>query len=498
MRQSLTNTFPEIFAYDLSGSAKKVEIRGAAEDQNVFDIQQGVAILLARRAPCPNRLAEHACIMGTRSHKYRTLLEETLQDTRKVKVEPCSPYYFLIPRDTRFESEYEKFFPLSDAMPVHVCGITTARDSFVIGFEDDEVIQRVEVFLDQDLNDAQVMKTLGLSENYAWRVREARKDLDETPNWRQQIRDILYRPFDIRRIIYHPAVVWRPRESVMSTLMDSDNLGLCTNRQVNSTFQHVGISRWPINDCTLSLATKERTYVFPLWNEQTRESSTLISGTGKTLNFSTEFLSALSRITPMYESSDEDSSLRPLRVLTYIYAILHCPGYRARYSEQLKIDYPRIPVALEASLFSKISCLGENLVALHLLESPKVEQLITSYTGPKNPEVSRVGWSGDTVWLDAGKTNAREGHRAAKPGTIGFKGVPEQVWDFYIGGYQVCHKWLKDRKGRTLSDDDIAHYQKIIVALNETIRIMAEIDHVIDQHGGWPDAFQTGADRDDA
>ena len=116
----------------------------------------------------------------------------------------------------------------------------------------------------------------------------------------------------------------------------------------------------------------------------------------------------------------------------------------------------------------------------------KLDEFITTYTGPGNPEVGRVGWSDGTVWLDAGKTSAREGHRATEPGTIGFQGVPEEVWDFHIGGYQVCHKWLKDRKGRTLSDEDIAHYQKIVVALNETIRIMAEIDEVIEVHGGWP------------
>ena len=106
-----------------------------------------------------------------------------------------------------------------------------------------------------------------------------------------------------------------------------------------------------------------------------------------------------------------------------------------------------------------------------------------------NPEVCRVGWSDGTVWLDADKTNAREGHRATKPGTIGFGGVPEEVWDFHIGAYQVCHKWLKDRKGRTLSNEDIAHYQKIVVALNETIRVMAIVDDVIEAHGGWPGAF---------
>lgn len=120
-----------------------------------------------------------------------------------------------------------------------------------------------------------------------------------------------------------------------------------------------------------------------------------------------------------------------------------------------------------------------------------LRDVVARFSNPKNPEVGRVGWSDGTVWLDAGKTNAREGHRATKPGTIGFKSVPEDVWNFHIGGYQVCHKWLKDRKGRTLSDEDVVHYQKIVVALNETIRIMAEIDEIIEAHGGWPGAFQT-------
>ena len=120
------------------------------------------------------------------------------------------------------------------------------------------------------------------------------------------------------------------------------------------------------------------------------------------------------------------------------------------------------------------------------MESPKLDHFITTFTGPKNPEVGRVGWADDTVWLDAGATKKGQ---PATPGTTGFQGVREDVWNFHIGGYQVCEKWLKDRKGRTLSKDDIAHYQKIVVALNETIRLMAEIDAVIEQHGGWPGAF---------
>ena len=147
---------------------------------------------------------------------------------------------------------------------------------------------------------------------------------------------------------------------------------------------------------------------------------------------------------------------------------------------------------MNLNLFRALARLGGELVALHLLESPKLDRLLTTFNGPANPEVGRVAWSGNTVWLDAPacKKGAKQ-----QPGAIGFRGVPEAVWNFHIGGYQVCQKWLKDRKGRTLSKDDIAHYQKIVVALSETIRLMQEIDEVIERHGGWPGAFQTGEAR---
>jgi hypothetical protein len=108
----------------------------------------------------------------------------------------------------------------------------------------------------------------------------------------------------------------------------------------------------------------------------------------------------------------------------------------------------------------------------------------------QDPYVERVGWYEGVVWLDAGRTVASQGYIATEPGSRGFRGVPKRVWDFEVGGYQVCHKWLKDRKGRTLSVEDISHYQRIVVTLSETIRIMAEIDEVIEEHGGWPGAFQ--------
>jgi hypothetical protein len=182
------------------------------------------------------------------------------------------------------------------------------------------------------------------------------------------------------------------------------------------------------------------------------------------------------------------TGLVPEDIFNYAYALLHSPGYRSRYAEFLKIDFPRVPLTGSPELFRALACLGDKLVALHLLESPKLDKVLTAYKGPANPEVGRVAWSANTVWLDA--PAAKKG-QSPGPGTIGFCGVPEAVWSFRIGGYQVCEKWLKDRKGRRLFADDLRHYEKIIVALSETIHIMGETDKVIDEHGGWPGAFLT-------
>jgi hypothetical protein len=211
----------------------------------------------------------------------------------------------------------------------------------------------------------------------------------------------------------------------------------------------------------------------------------LFAGSGARPNLGSPFLTALAKNLNLRQSGDFGlpSGLTPEDIFHYAYAVFHSPGYRSRYAEFLKIDFPRLPLTGNLELFRALARLGGELTALHLLESPKLAQPITEFIG-KSKEVTKVGYTDQTVWINAGGTKAK-----TTAGTSGFQGVPEAVWNFHIGGYQVCEKWLKDRKGRTLTKDDIAHYQKIVVALSETIRLMAEIDKVIESHGGWPGAF---------
>ena len=509
MRWSLMQSFRRIRVLDLHGNLKKKEVPPeGGRDVNVFDIQQGVAIGLFTKAAAAGRCVCHTDLWGEREQKYRWLWEHGSADTEWVRLEPGPPFHLFEPFDDAGTGAYYGWPAINEVMAVNVTGIVTARDGFVIDLEPSALLDRIKTFLDNRLSDSEVKKRLGLKENYAWRVAAARRELRAATK-RKRLEDfvtkILYRPFDERFIFWHPSVVWRPRTEAMPHLLAGENVGLIFMRQVamGDAYTHFGASRHPVDNRAFysnkGIMSFGPLYLYPgVGKADLSLFSRWAKGKdGRTPNLDSGFVEQIAAATELRFVSDGCGDLRkafgPEDVVAYIYAVFHSPGYRERYEAQLKLDFPRVPLPGSVDLFRRLAVEGHHLLALHLLESPKLGKPITTYTGPKNPEVGRVGWSNGTVWLDAGKTNAREGHRATKPGTIGLQGVPEEVWNFQIGGYQVCHKWLKDRKGRTLSDEDIAHYQKIVVALSETIHTMAEIDKVIEAHGGWPDAFRTGS-----
>jgi predicted helicase len=282
----------------------------------------------------------------------------------------------------------------------------------------------------------------------------------------------------------------RPRREMLDHVANKKNLCLGLGRQgiavQDPVWSLVAISKYPVD---ANIFRRGGINVFPLWL-YTQEGK--LSLEKYRPNFSRDFESRLANALGAKELADGGlpAGFMHEQVIHYAFGIFHSLAYRVRYAEFLKIDFPRLPLPGSLDLFHELAGLGGELVALHLMESPKLNRFITTYNGPRNPEVGRVGWSDDIVWLDAAA--AKKG-QLADSGTIGFRGVPEGVWNFHIGGYQVCEKWLKDRKGRTLSKDDITHYQKIVVALAETIRLMKEIDEVIEAHGGWPGAFQGGS-----
>ena len=502
MRKHLLESFDQRTVLDLHGNANKKETAGdGSPDENVFEIKQGVAISVLARLPAPvfdgQWVIQRSDLQGVDTFKFDTMLANTTSTLASESFSALPPEYIFDRRDENKKAEYEQLSSLPSIFSQNgdpAPGIVTTQDEFAISFTRKEQIEKVEALL-ATRNEAAARKLFRLCSQSQWNYTQAKKEL-RRGKWREEVVPILYRPFDVRFTVYDRHVAVHRRERVSRHFLACWNVGLSIPRvcEIKRGWEHAFCTRLLIQHHTVSL--KEVNYLLPLWLDRegpdTEIEANIDPATAATVTGSTG-LAYRDRPAAQRTGWDGRGDLRadygPQDLFDWIYAVLQSESYRTRYAQFLKSAFARVPLPQSTELFRALAGHGRELVELHLLESPKRDKFIGTYTGPKNPEVGRVGWSDGTVWLNAGKTSAREGHRATKLGTIGFKRVPEQVWDFHIGGYQVSHKWLKDRKGRTLSDEDVAHYQKIVVALSETIRIMAEIDEVIEAHGGWPDAF---------
>jgi predicted helicase len=475
MRQSLLRTFDDIAVLDLHGSSKKRETSpDGSPDVNVFDIQQGVAVALMARLDGQRRsvsVLRHADLWGTRRAKYDYLDTAELSTVAWQELAPRTPDYWFVPRDEEFIDEYQSAWSLTDVLTTRVSGVITARDAFVVGFSDAEISARMYVFLDPALSDDQVKARLGLKENYSWRVAEARKSLRDSETWENEFATILYRPFDRRRVLFDDAVVWRTRGELMRQMSKSRTLGLITSGQTKDEW---GVLATRDIAGHKSVTAYDISSVFPVYSVVAESTLTHadppLSGTDRMRsNISPDFALVLSARLSLTMGSED--------VIHYLYAVMYSPTYRSRYREFLKIDFPRIPLTSDRELFRELCRLGARLVTLHLMEADDLAPM-TTYPVPGDNRVEKLrytepgqGAEQGRVWINA---------------TQHFEGVPPEVWEFHVGGYQVCAKWLKDRKGRQLSYADLTHYQYVVAALAETIALMREIDEVIEARGGWP------------
>jgi type I restriction-modification system DNA methylase subunit len=506
MRYSLLQSFPRLDVVNMHGNVSRREkCPDGTADENVFEISKtGTAVSLFRR-PSASVAVEIRVgdLWGQRASKYRWLVANTVGSTHFDQIKPRPPLFLFLRQDIALSDEYNSWSSVAEMIPIHSKGVVTGRDAFVLDFEEGPLLQRMGDFIDRTQSDQELIARYNLNPTAWWKVSDARKHMPPMVQFRNFVKKVLYRPFDFRVCFYHPAVFMSPRYPVMQHFdNEKRNLLLITSRMTKGeAFAHVTVSSGLAEAILLSSKTSNNAILFPLYvyAEKGARDQSLLRSSGPQPAFTESFLSrvgsALGVEVLRSSRGDLDKSVGPEDLFDFVVSVLHSVVYRKRYQTFLSRDFPRIPVTNQISLFRSLIKIGSELVALHLMKSPKLDHFITSYTGPRNPEVSRVGWSDDTVWLDAAATKKGE---PATPGSVGFGGVPEGVWNFHIGGYQVCEKWLKDRKGRTLSADDVTHYQKIIVALAETIRLMKEIDEVIEAHGGWPGAFQPVASADTA
>jgi len=480
MRWNLLKTYDKIYTIDLHGNSKKKEIcPDGSPDINVFDIQQGVSINIFVKTgkKKTNELGKvfHFDLYGKREMKYDFLLANSLKTVPYSELPNVAPDYFFVKKNFEDQKQYNKGFSINELFLVNNVGVVTAKDTILLNETKVGLIRNVEQFYKIESN-------------------------------QKLIRKFSYRPFDEKFIYYDTSLIERAREKLMQHFLKGKNLGIVAARQCVGDWRYIFITKL-IGDFNLT-GTAGRFgsgNYFPLYLFNDKQKSTqsfqftthenaelygdrknekeplileepqfayrsltyrpnlsqkIVRGIEKNLGF--PFI--------IQEFKTGDEAFGEVDILDFIYAVLHSPTYREKYQEFLKIDFPKVPYPKDKETFWQLVKLGGELRQIHLLQSPIVEKFITQYPIDGNNIIGKPCF--DSVRRDNfnGKVYINE--------TQYFDNVPELAWNFYIGGYQPAQKWLKDRKGRSLEFDDILHYQKIIVALSETIRLMAEINKI--------------------
>lgn len=436
MRLSLMQVFDEIYILDLHGNTRKQEVAlDGSKDENVFDIMQGVSINIFVKTGRKDRgelaTVYHQDLYGVREDKYTFLNNATLHDISWNQLSPIEPYYFFTPKDFSVQEDYKKGFKIDELMTISCIGVATGNDNYFIKMNK------------EDLSSSITDSCADLIQTYA------------------------YRPFDKRFIYYDTKLVQRAREQVMKHMKKENISLLCTSKNRQISTMYFSVSR-DISDRHFLDSSSDSMSVFPLYvyKENMGEEERIV-------NFNKDLYDSIAKglnYLPCYDDnvlvdpiSDYNGVLYPQDLFDYIYAVLHSPSYRERYKEFLKIDFPRIPYPTDWEKFRDLAEKGEELRLLHLMED------LPNSTGVSFPQAGSLQvdcyrWQDNRVYINSEQY---------------FEGVPESAWNFYIGGYQPAQKWIKDRKGMTLNFEDVKHYQCIIYVLQQTERIMQEIDELM-------------------
>lgn len=450
MRKHLLETFDSLYIFNLHGNSNiKEDIPGGIKDENVFEIKQGVSIsIMVRKTSDKRNLGDvyYQDIYGLKKDKFKILNANNVQTIEWKKLSYSSPYYFFVPKNFELEQEYKNGFRLSDLFVVGGAGIKTERDKVTIHISKEELIDTLEDFTNLPVQTLRHKYSL-LKDSRDWTVEGAKTEVQSYGlDFGRHILVINYRPFDQRYTFYtgkSKRFIGTPGYKVAKNFIRRENMGLLIKRQTKQDFSYVFVVKDIAESCMFESAYANNN-VYPLY---------IYSDDGyKTLNLKKEIVDEIEEIV---------GKVTPEEIFDYIYAVLHSPNYREKYKEFLKIDFPRVPYPTDAKSFKKLVALGARLRLLHLLESPEVNKFITTYPITGSDIVEKLIYKDGNVFINAEQY---------------FGKVPELAWNFYIGGYQPAQKWLKDRKSRTLTSEDMEHYQKMIVALTETIEIQKEID----------------------
>jgi predicted helicase len=456
MRKKLIDSFDEIYILNLHGNSRIGEkAPDGSKDENVFDIQQGVSIVLFIKKEKKGNGCRvlYQDVYGLRESKYNYLGKSDCHTTEWKTLSPIEPYYFFVEKDFSFQAQYEQFVPISEIFEKDSFGVTTHRDHFVIGFDNEEIKQRMRIFT-SNLPDDLVAQSLQLKATTDFEIEKARESVKKS-NWKEHIQSYAYRPFDDRKICYLSALIDRDRIEIMQNFL-SDNLGLSLTRRLRDPeWKHIYASQF-ITDKTI-LSSRDNAYFFPLYLYSSKEKKGLFHAEGETRepNIKPEIFKTLSKAYKKEVSPEE--------IFYYIYAVLYSEKFRTKYAEFLKIDFPRVPFTKDYKLFKKLSEYGKRLVDLHLLKSHELDSPIAHFQVEGSNRVEKPKFDSNTGRVYINKEQY-------------FEGISQDVWSYQIGGYQVCDKWLKDRKERVLTLDEIQTYCRIVTSIQKTIEIQKAID----------------------
>jgi len=459
--------------------------------------------------------------------KYEWLLAHDVESTKWKKLKPAGEQYLFIPRNEKLAKEYQQGWKITDAMPVNVLGFQTHRDGFAIGWDESEIADRIKDLIADELTDDEIANKYGIRDGGGWTIAGAREDARNRKKWRAPIISCLYRPFDSRKCYFDTVAMDRPRRELIDHVAGKENLCLNTVRQTRAEeWRHALVSDAPTPAVFVEI--KDGSNVFPLYLYPNGKApdGLFAHDNGRRPNFSDKFIKDVcDRLTEGRAARSNAKKPKPVEfvpdghgnltttigpedIFYYAYAVFHSPGYRERYAEFLKTDFPRLPLTSDPDLFAALCKLGAELVELHLMKKDFRPADLPTFPVKGSYEVEKVRYVpahteqviGPPTSPSAKKKKSAGGDADGPPETETvhipgrvwinqtqyFEPVPAETWDFHIGGYRVCEKWLKDRVGRVLSYEDYVHYCRTVASLTRTMQLMETIDTTINAAGAWP------------
>ncbi len=517
LRQHYVSRFNGVAILDLHGSMEDARrIERLAGDQNVFDILQGVAISLlwqGSNVERANEAVSYGEMVGPESYKRTVLMDSTYRNLSTIHISPRGPSWWL---NKEQDESSSNALTLPEIWPEYATLMASNRDSLVVDFDKQKLLDRIEEFRAFSGSNEELCREFNITYKKGWNLDAARQRLRQIPDLSVHVREIEYRPFDKRPIFYFPDLIWQMSPVTSANVVDRPfNLILIS---LGKNRDEVTNGRWissTVADKSV-VSSRDNASGFPLYiypqDGDKLERSWLVERTRQRIiqsgnldivklpaelerikalaahlypakeysrlpNLDLGFLAQCEQALGLTWVPDGSGNLKdtfgPEDLIHYVYALMSAPSYQRLYAETLSSGFPFVPVTSDKTLFLDLCQWGEELVSLHLMKASYLDNPFTTFpqSGSNLMEKAKYDPEENRVYIN------KEQY---------FDTVPEETWTFRVGGYQVLDKWLKDRKGRVLSTEDIEHYRKVVAALHETRQIMQEIDEVIEAHGGWP------------